>query len=196
MKKGEALDEYLDYCYDELLIGEGINPEHLKGKEKRKERREKRKSEGGGKLGNFFKKIGEGVKKVGKIALLAPFYPMMIAVLKKKNIKPKKAGEGLARQFFDEVIQKKNYESENFDPVTISIIVSSILTWIKSLRDKKKSGQQLSETEEKALSVAEYAGEAITGAVRDIGEEKTGEFIFSALPIIAVVALVFFLRRK
>jgi hypothetical protein len=153
---------------------------------------------------NIVKKASSVLKDAGdiaKYAVLLPFKPMMVSVLKKK-------GEGvnlstpmktLAPLFYERVILKKtkvNYESyENLDPVSIGAIIGAILDFIKGLQKSKDEGQPLDAEQTDILS---KSNEAATEVVKTESEVtlKSNWFKENKFLVIGVLAVIVFVAIK
>ena len=174
----------------------------------RKERRQK-----------FFKKAKDAVKKIATapakaagFVVLLPFRPMMESLLKKQGIKPEKKLSEVAKQFFDNVVKKDNFENEYFEigeaenadaglvVGTIGDIVNAIKNWIQRrkerLKEKEASGEKLSEGEKNFVAnteaVEDAANEAIREGIRENVSEKAGDFITSPVGLILIAGVVYF----
>lgn len=151
-------------------------------KEKIKERKEERKE----KLKEIGHKIKDKASKA-KLAMLAPFIPVMKAMLSKRGLNPENSLDDLAHQFYRVIIKGETYVKnfENFDPVTISVIVSAIVSFIKGIIEKKKQGKQLSNEEEVVLAASEEA-------VKEYNEEteKDNKMIYIVGGIIALLVVL------
>ena len=157
-------------------------------KEKIKERKEERKEK--------LKEIGNKIKNKAskaKLAVLAPFIPVMKAMINKRGLTPESSLDDLAHQFYTVIIKNETYTKnfENFDPVTVSVIVSAIVSFIKGIIQKKKEGKQLSNEEEVVLAASE---EAVKEYNEETEKDKKTVYIIGgiiALLIILKVAKVF-----
>ena len=106
------------------------------------------------------KKIGKGLGKIGKIAAgaallpaLLPLMPIMAGALKAKGLKPSRKPRQLAEQFYTQIVKKNSHYDkpdtsgeDHFLP--LAAIVPPIITFIKRLIAKKKTGAKLSKVED------------------------------------------------
>ena len=189
-----------------MLSGDSPFIENL-SKEERKARRSQRRTTRKGKVAEAKTKVKETAKRVGKIAVLAPFRIPMMTILKSKGITPKKDLSDLARQFYMEVVKKDAYETEldfeagdnvavdysnmpSFmqenlvDPVTITAIVSGILSFFQGVKDKKAAGEPLTKTQQVALKAGEAVEKESTQIAMDEIEEGIGETVTGAAGLI------------
>lgn len=133
--------------------------------------------------------------KKAKFALLVPFIPAMKKMLKKKGVGYGKSTESVATAFYNTFLKGKgNYE--NLDPVTVSVIVSSIASFFKALKRKRDSGEPLSKTEEDILNLSEQAAQNVKSLAKDEAEEGIGEFITSPLFFILLAVAFLMFRRE
>lgn len=185
---------------------------------KRDDRQDKRKAVISTAKNKVKSKVREQVKK-GKamiksgvsVGALLPFRPVMVAVLKQKNIEPKKDLQELAVQFYQNVVKRDSYDAgdaynqsnpyrandnllttstdtiiteDSIDPVTISAITQAVMKWIKGLRAKKALGQPLSKTQEQIVDASETVEESGNEFALDAVEEETGEAVMKYAPYI------------
>jgi len=145
-------------------------------------------------------------------APLLPFMPAMIAALK---VKGKPAGgdiKHVANNFFKYVIKGSNFEpeelygineidteSDTFDPVTITAIVTAVINYIKAA--KKKKAQDRTAEENAAVHAADKAAEeAVKAGMKgtDAGKASVKSFFEDnkIVLIIAAVVLAFVIFKK
>lgn len=138
--------------------------------------------------------VSEKVQEVGKIVLLKPFVPVMKAALVAKKITPPQDLEKLARLFFSEVVKRDSFDEANtfndgtnimnatetrrdFDPITISALVSGILTWIQESRAKKAAGKELTKAQEAAVKTSDIINNEAEKAQVEIIKDEAGEAV-------------------
>jgi len=185
----------------------------------------------GKKLKKALKNVGKAIVKVAKntignvaLAPLLPFVPAMKKGLKKAGSDVPKNLPDLAAKFYQVVIQKKkSFEYDNsledkvksVDPVVTPMIIGAIVSFIKSLLQKKAEGGALTPEEEEIAGGAEEAADSLTaeaseqvtqqeqrsGAGDSSGDSGAGGGgmgdLMKYLPIalIAVVALYFIAKK-
>lgn len=126
----------------------------LKKSEKKAKRKEKRKVRKETKT-RFFDRIKAGIKAPYLLPLF-PFFPMMRKALTKRNVKFEYGNlNDIAKKFYFSVVKEKNNfdsevlaESMDVDPVTIGMIVTAVIKFIKNVVNKKKNKEVLTENEE------------------------------------------------
>jgi hypothetical protein len=140
--------------------------------------------------------VAEKAQEVGKIVLLKPFAPVMKAALVAKKITPPQDLEKLARLFFNEVVKRDSFDEANtfndgtnimnatetrrdFDPITISALVSGILTWIQESRAKKAAGKELTKAQEAAVKTSDIINTEAEKAQVEIIKDEAGEAVFN-----------------
>lgn len=188
-----------------MLSGDSPYIENL-SREERKARRSQRRTKRKGKIAEAKTKVKETAKRVGKIAVLAPFRIPMMTILKSKGITPKRDLSDLARQFYMEVVKKDSYETEldfeagdnvavdysnmpsfmqeSIEPVTITAIVSGILSFFQGVKEKKAAGEPLTKTQQVALKAGQAVEEESTKIAMDEIEEGIGETVTGAAGLI------------
>lgn len=108
-------------------------------------------------------KTKEALKKAGtsiKWAPLLPFKSTLKKILIKKGVKPYDKMAQLGPQFYDIVIRKRKHVrsfEHDIDPVTITLIVTTIINFIKSSIKKKENEEKLKTEEADAAKGAEEA---------------------------------------
>lgn len=187
-------------------------------KQRRAARKAKRAAKGGGIVKRTTKKLigraKDKLKNLGqnsKYALLLPFKGLMFAALKAKGVKtPNNDISTISRAFFQVIIKKQpyvasNYEEENIDPVTISMIVKTVINFIKGLKKKKEEGEVLTGEEETILNDAEKiaeevedAGNALQSRTTSDGGFDIGQFMkdYGVIIFAVVIAGFFILKGK
>lgn len=154
----------------------------------------KRKSSSGGSSGVKKGKRGGGLKKLLNITTFAPLLPFRAAmklILRSKGVKPKDKIDELSQQFYKIVIKKENYsEIEHIEPTIISAIVTAVLAYFKNLKKKKEEGKELTESEKKALDVAEKSVDTVVRNIKEEAKAEIREKSFTPLLITAAVSVV------
>ncbi|NMD01073.1 MAG: hypothetical protein GYA62_15325 [Bacteroidales bacterium] len=149
-----------------------------------------------GKVKEAAKKTVNKLKEAGGFAILLPFKLAMRKLIVSKGKTPETNFDKLCLQFKAVVIDgKESFEMqtlESLDPVTVTVVISAITGFFKALRDKKKSGKELTKFENEALQLAEEGSEIIKDEIRT--EAKLSAF--NPLIIILAVLIVFFVFRK
>jgi len=164
------------------------------------------------KLGKALRRIGEGISKGVKklvketknipFAPLLPFKLAMKRILHEKGVDTSNDITEIAQKFYNVVIQKKSnyeiYSYEHLAPAAISAIIAAVIDFFKSLKKKKERGEKLTESEEKALELAEKATEEAVSEVKEQAKVEVMSKSYMPIVIIALVAvvLVFFLLKK
>ena len=118
---------------------------------------------------NIGNKVKEKIQNVAKTVKepqwipLTPFKPVMQKMLRKRGANSSGSLPEVARRFYNVVIQgKKNYSDEKFiDPVTIGVIVSSVLKFFKTMQDKKSAGAETDEERDVLADVELFARSAL-----------------------------------
>lgn len=162
------------------------------------------------------------VKQGITIAALNPFKPLMIVALRRKNITPKRNLEDLARQFYQEVVKKSDFETanavnaanpdenlltfdtqsvdmyENLAPIAITAIVEGILSFFKGVKAKADAGEPLTPAEDAIAEGVDEVEKAVKQTVVDEIEAETGAAVLEYAPFIgvALVGVVVFLLVK
>jgi hypothetical protein len=152
-------------------------------------------------VGGIGQRIKESVTDP-KTAPLVPLRPVMIAVLSKKGIKAnnKTSTADLANLFYENVIRKadKNYDSidinnmpEDYAAVAITVIVDAIISFVKSIKDKKKAGEKLNKTEETIATGTEIAEKRIEESAKEEAASTVGnKLLFDRKTQIIVIAVI------
>lgn len=189
------MDKLTLYCKESqnYLTSPESFEESFFGKKKKKKDDEK------GKLGSLIDKIKGGIKKavdkVGQIGLLSPFKKAMKKALDIKGVKYRDDISDIATKFYNYIVKGGNSSSfevaQNFDPVTLSVIISSIVSFFRALKAKKDSGEPMPEWQQDTLQLAEAGVDLVKGEVVYGAQQKAGEFIFKAAPFILI--FVFFM---
>jgi hypothetical protein len=147
-------------------------PDHADKKKKKKKRKGFFKKITSGKIGRIGKalasggasevvrnrkKIGKGLKKLGKLAVGAallpavlPLMPVMAAALKKKGLKPSKKPRALVEQFYKNIVKKNSHYDfqanhageDTFLP--LAAVVPPVIKFVQDMIQRKKSGEKLS----------------------------------------------------
>lgn len=178
---------------------ENLREDRKRRRDDRRDRRRDRRENRRDKIDEAKDKLKGTVKKVGQIAVLSPFRLPMIAILKKKGITPKSDLSDLARQFYMEVVKKDSYETEldfetgenvavdytnmpsfmqeSIEPVTITAIVSGILSFFKSVKEKKAAGEPLTPVQDAAAKAGEEIEKQGNQMAIDAVEEGVGETV-------------------
>ncbi len=153
---------------------------------------------------NIIKKAKSVLKDAGdnvKYAPLLPFKPMMVLILKKK-------GEGVTIQtplktiaplFYKRVIKKEtkvNYEEfENLDPITISVIVGAILSFLKSKQKDKEEGKPQTEEDAEITKLANDSANEVVATESQV-TLKSNWFAENKFLVIGVLAVIIFVAIK
>ena len=150
------------------------------------------------------KKAGGSVIAKAKYAPLIPFVPMMYLVLKAKGYKIAKTDiAGLTDAFYNNIVKgaNGNYEDDQrnaIPPEAIELAISTIIAFIKRIKDKKKKGEKTTPEEdvilEKSVEVAEQIEEVTEDSVLD---KKIGGISVKNIGIgVAAMILVYILYKK
>jgi hypothetical protein len=164
-------------------------------------------------------KIGQWSKeKADRIVSksLKPFESHMRSMLKSKGITPKSGMTDLAEQFYNNIVKASNFESyyekddfqgvvyyshpfempqdgarmDTIDPVTITIIISAIISFFKNMSQKRKRGEQMTDTQ---LAAAKAYDEVTRQGQLYATSELTAYFqqygVWVLLGILAIVLL-------
>lgn len=154
------------------------------------------------------KGIGKAIIGKAKYAPLIPFAPMMWGILTAKGYKVGKTDlPGLTESFYNNVVKGSNgnYEDEErtvIPPEAIDLAISTIIAFIKKIKEKKAAGKKLTEEEEQVLDKAKDAAEKIEEAVDPEGkpsilDKQIAGFSIKQIGIaIAVLLLLAFLYKK
>jgi predicted ribosome quality control (RQC) complex YloA/Tae2 family protein len=151
------------------------------------------------------KGIGKAVIGKAKYAPLIPFAPMMWSILTAKGYKVGKTDlPGLTESFYNNVVKGSNgnYEDEErtvIPPEAIELAISTIIAFVKRIKEKKAAGKKLTEEEEAVLDKAKDAAEKIEDAVEPdniLNKEIAGFSIKQIGIAIAVLLLLAFLYKK
>lgn len=152
----------------------------------------------GKKVNEIAQEAKEAAKDLGQLVLLKPFAPIMKAALIAKKIDPPSDLERLARTFYNEVVKRSDFDAANefndgtniaistetrrdFDPVTISALVSGIITWIQESRKKKEEGKPLTKAQEAAVKTSNIINEETKKAVDDEIKYQAGDAIMKVV---------------
>lgn len=197
-------------------------------KAKRGERRENRREKIGtlkDKVKGAAKKVGDKVKDATIGAVFLPLKPFMGII--KKNLgydsSDKVSTEDLLREFYDKNVRKSKSDygleydrygdepqlssntsafsdGENFDPVTISAIVTGIISYFKKLKAKKAAGEPLTGNEAKVVEAGEEIGQSVDDMKVEEINSTVGESLIKYLPYIIVaiilIAIAFYFATK
>lgn len=123
---------------------------------------------------------------------LLPLKPVMMAALKLKGLSTSGSIREVALRFYDNIVKRNNFDEgslddryptisepvyqnytdpDNFDPATVTAIVSAIIGYVKKVKEKKAAGEKLTKTQEAVNRVTDEVeqryDEAKTEAVRD-----------------------------
>ena len=101
-------------------------------------------------LGNVAKVVSSIPKAALKLAALAPFKGAMKKALDRRKIPYTNKLNDIAQKFYHVVVKKKS-AFENFEPVTVSVLLAAILPFFKQLFNKEEP----TEEEEELLEIAE-----------------------------------------
>lgn len=197
-----------DACYEVFSSFEATGSvSHFKKKSKaeKAEKKSKRKEARKDKMEGFKDKLSQGVEKIGKIAVLAPFRKIMINRLNEMNIK-NEAGQKfskdtdlaeIASSFYENVIRKGQTKTKNFvlSAAALSGIISGVLSFFKMLKKRKEEGETLSPSEEKMVTAAEQVSEKAAEIEKDYTEEGIGELLMKYWWVLAAVGLLFILKK-
>jgi len=133
------------------------------------------------------KKIGKGLKKIGKLAVGAallpavlPLMPVMAAALKKKGLKPSKKPRALVEQFYKNIVKKNSHYDfqanhsgeDNFLP--LAAVVPPVISFVKDMINRKKSGEKLSPVLDTVASGSENVVDEIKTKLSSTPEEIPG----------------------
>lgn len=205
------LAEQVFLHYEEHGNVDAFIVENFRGKNKakrkakrlaRKNKRATRKNKRKVKIKGFKKKLGSVVNKIGKIGVLLPFKFAMIGALKSKGVNVSKKTDltELSTKFYNVIVRKgkANYEVENF-AVSASMlagVVSGIISFFKNLKKRKEAGEELSKSEEIALTKAEEVSRQVDLTTRDFTEEAIGETVMKFLPMALIGGVLLYLIIK
>lgn len=123
------------------------------------------------------------VARLGALAPLLPFKPMMMKHLKKQGVnltsKKDKQLMNVAKLFFSKVVKPRQVENaeENIAPVAIGAIVSGIVKFIKSIADKKKAGVPMGKNDEALASECVKIDKELTEGVKTLAKEDAAQTI-------------------
>jgi hypothetical protein len=121
---------------------------------------------GGTKFGKLVRKGRDAAVKLVKFGVFLPLLPLLPVInkgLTSRGVNIKKMSfDDKVVKFYNVVVAKKanletfeDLDPEHFDPVTITLIISSVVSYIKGLKAKKAAGQPLTAKEEGELAQAE-----------------------------------------
>jgi hypothetical protein len=195
-----------DACYEVFSSYENTGSvEHFKKKTKAEKTAKKaaKKAVRKDKLEGFKDKLAQGVEKIGKIAVLAPFRGLMINQLNEKGIKTETGGKfsketdlsEIASAFYNNVIRKGQTQNFVLSAAALSGIISGVLSFFKMLKKKKEEGGTLTPSEEKMVTAAEQVSEKAAEIEKDYTEEGIGELIMKYWWVLAAVGLLFILKK-
>lgn len=155
-------------------------------------------------------KAKEKIKEAGSFAILLPLMPAMITILKIRmgnkyviGTSPQKT----AKLFVDLVVEgKQTYEEydENFGEEmaidAVKTIVTKIVEYFKKLKDKKASGQELSEEEQKFVNAGDKMTEAAQTALVEEGKSTAkniwAQYWYIPVGLIVVLGLYLIFTKK
>jgi hypothetical protein len=152
-------------------------------------------------VGGIAQRVKESVTDP-KTAPLVPLRPVMIVVLSKKGIKAnnKTSTADLANLFYENVVRKDNKNLQHIDineldedyaVVALSVVVDAIISFIKSIKDKKKAGETLNKTEEVIATGTEMAEKKIEEGAKDEAAKNVGsKLLFDRKTQIVVIGVV------
>lgn len=195
-----------DACYEVFSSYEATGSvSHFKKKSKaeKAEKKSANKAKRKDKMEGFKDKLAQGVEKIGKIAVLAPFRKIMIDQLNAKGIKTE-AGQKFSRDtdleeigaaFYETIVRKGQVKNFAVSAAAISGIISGIISFFKSLKKKKEEGGTLSPSEEKMVTAAEQVSEKAAEIEKDYTEEGIGELLMKYWWVLAAVGLLFILKK-
>jgi hypothetical protein len=150
------------------------------------------------------KKAGGAVIGKAKYAPLIPFVPMMYIALKAKGYKIAKTDiAGLTDAFYNNIVKgaNGNYEDDQrnvIPPQAIELAISTIIAFIKRIKDKKEAGKKLTEEEEQVLEKSVEVAEQIEDVTEDnVLDKKIGGISVKNIGIgVAAIILVYILYKK
>lgn len=200
----------------------GLFKKYRANKPKRVARRKKRRENiktAVNKVRNKAKEIVDKAKEIGGFAVLAPIAPLMKAGLRKRGYSTSGSLQEVAVRFYNEIVAKNNFDEYNsfgtdmdvmeqaeikrikagekshIEPVTISLIISSIVGFIKGLKAKRDSGVALTDTQKTIVDYSDKLNDEIEVIAKDEIETKIVEGI-KKYWWVAVVAVVGFIAYK
>jgi len=143
------------------------------------------------------------LKDVGGYAPLLPFKGVMVAALKRKgeNVSLSTKMDKLAPLFRDVIIRKKttrNYGDlylESLAEDEIMAIVREVLDFVKTLANRKKNNERLSEDEKEIVESSEKVAQDITVKGTEAGGNWFKDNMVIVLGVAAVVLFLLF-RKK
>jgi hypothetical protein len=189
-------------------------------KEKRADKRQERK------VKREARKLERQSKDKGsKLFLLKPFKKLMTRALKQIGVKnPPSNLTDLAKEFYLQIVKKNAFEedsyfgldspmilgddkemfitretlySDSIDPITISVIVTSIIKFVKGQMDRKQMGEPMTPIQEKIAESGFKVEEEVSGMKDDEIDRTIGEMVSEYWWIGALVLVgLFFAFRK
>lgn len=195
-----------DACYEVFSSYENTGSvSHFKKKNKAEKSAKKaaKKAVRKDKMEGFKDKLAQGVEKIGKIAVLAPFRSLMIDQLNAKGIKTEAGGKfsketdlsEIAAAFYSSIVRKGKVENFVISAAALSGIISGVISFFKSLKKKKEEGGTLTPSEEKMVSTAEQISDKAAEIEKDYTEEGIGELLMKYWWVLAAVGLLFILKK-
>lgn len=165
-------------------------------------------------LGKFFKNLGKNAASYTVLAPLRPLRGMMMKALKKEGVYVDKRTSliDVTNRFYNNIVIKKsknkldeidvyNYEQENIEPA-LTAIVTGIISFVKSIKDKKKRGEKLNKSEELIAKGTEEAEKKIVEQAKTETATAVGQsLLFNPktqiiIVIIVVVGIYIFTRMR
>lgn len=132
-------------------------------------------------------------------AILEPFKTMMQDALTSKGVAAPSDMDTLTQIFYNTFVAKPGSENEvmNFDtmnPGTMyhvdEAVVNSVVTFVKTLADKKTNGEQLSSIQDKIANIGLKVQSGLTQAATDEVNKKVGEKVTTNSKTILIIAVI------
>lgn len=139
-------------------------------------------------------------RDAAKLILANPYLlalkPAMRKALDKRGIKHDGKLPDIVEKFYYNIVKRQNFEnyqhSDHLAAEVVEGIISGIIGFFKSLRDKKKSGAPLSDTEQTLLDTAETGADKYEEIKKEEINEGIGAFLTS--PIFLIIAVFLLLK--
>lgn len=164
--------------------------------------------------------VFEKAKDVGVIAVLVPFKGLMQRTLRKIGVKPKNNLTDLAKQFFQYVVRRNSYDEtkhlttgtglsidtefeqfhgidvtrDSIDPVTLSVIVTAIVKYVKGVQDKKERDEPLTPTQKTVATVGDEVNRRYGELKDEAVSMEVGEVV-KQYWWVAAIGLIFLLKK-
>lgn len=164
---------------------------------------------------NFIQKA----KDAGGFALLIPFKNLMVNALRARGIRHGSSLSDIATSFFQNIVRRNSFDEngafghddlflvsteyatlpddvtkvDSLEPATITVIVTAIVKYIKTIKDRKEANEPLTPLQEKVAVAAEKVNEVKDSEIRAATNEEVGSIVNDNAHIIVGVLVLGFL---